>query len=173
MLVPAFGVLLFLLAFALHWAWWRWRRPQATATSLIVLLVTTIVVTSAVLFIVARTIPGVAPFFPADIGEWCQTVILALAISASYVMTYPAVEVESPTLVMIRLIANGGAEGIETNTLYQSLSDDFLVMARVNDLCNEGLVIQERDRFVLTGRGKRLARVFFAWRKLLGLGWGG
>jgi len=173
MLVPAFGLLLFLFAFALHWAWWRWRRPQATATSLIVLLVITVVATSGALMTIANTIPGAAPFFPAEIGEWCQTIVLALAISASYVMTYPAVEVDSPTLVMIRLIANGGAEGIETSSLYQSLSDDFLVMARVKDLCNEGMVFQEGNRFVLTGRGKRLALVFFAWRKLLGLGWGG
>jgi len=173
MSVPIVSGALFCFAFAVHWVTWQAWRPKASGQVLVSLLVVSIIIAAGVLISLSLTSTAVGGWLPARAGEWLQAIVLALAISASYVMTYPAVECESPTLVIVDAIARRGPEGLELNDLYRDLSDDFLVMARVNDLCNESLAIETDGRFALTQRGRFLARVFMSWRTLLRLGRGG
>lgn len=167
------GPALFALAFLVHWGVWQIRRPQATGQVLILLLSGTVVGGAVVLWLGGQAEPDLAEFLPGDAGAWVQTVAFGLAISAAYVLTYPAVEVESPIMVIIDLIERAGPGGLERDELYHRLDDDFLVTPRINDLVSEGLAVDHANGCRLTDKGRRLGRIFIVWRKILGAEIGG
>jgi hypothetical protein len=168
--VVVIGVGLFVLAFAAHVAWWRRGRPRRSGQTLICLLTVVILVGWGVALTAAS---GVTTSVPPDIFAWLQALVLALALAASYVMTYPALEIESPTLVIIEVIAQRGNQGIEVDEFHRCLDDSVLVLPRIQDLVDEGLAVLRDGRYQATAKGLMLVRVFVAWRKILGAGLGG
>lgn len=173
MAVALLGPALFVLAFLVHWIVWQIRRPQATGQILILLLTGTVVGGAAALWLGGHAEPGLARFLPDDAGAWAQTIAFGLAISAAYVLTYPAIEVESPIMVIIDLIERAGPGGLERDELYRRLDDDFLVTPRIDDLVSEGLAIDSDTGCRLTEKGRSLGRTFIVWRKILGADVGG
>lgn len=173
MAVVLLGPALFALAFLVHWSVWQIRRPQATGQVLILLLSGTVVGGAFLLGLGGHVAPGLGRFLPGDVGAWVQTVVFGLAISAAYVLTYPAVEVESPIMVIIDLIERAGPGGLERDELYRRLDDDFLVTPRIDDLVSEGLAVDDAKGFRLTDKGRSLGRIFIVWRKILGAEIGG
>lgn len=167
------GFLLFALGFCFHLVIWRIRRPRATAQALIALMVVTVLGGALCLGILSHMLAPVAALTPNGLGEWSRTIVVALAVAAAYVMTYPGIEVESPTLAMIDVIARNGSRGVTKEELYRQFGDDVVVTPRLEDLLLEGLAHETSGRVALTGKGLRLAQVFGAWRRLLGLGIGG
>ena len=114
-----------------------------------------------------------ADLLPSDPFGVLQALLVSLAFAAGYVMTYPAIEVESPTLVMIQAIARRGDEGLARATLFEQLNDEVLVAPRVRDLLSEGLAVEQEGRLHLSARGRRLVNLIFIWRRVLGAGEGG
>jgi hypothetical protein len=117
--------------------------------------------------------PQVADFLPEGALNIAHAVLLALALAAAYVMTYPAIEVESPTLVIIQAISRRGPEGLARAELFEQLNGSVLVAPRIEDLLGERLAVRDGDRIRSTDRGRLLARVFIVWRALLGAPKGG
>jgi hypothetical protein len=164
---------LFIFAFVIHIVIWRIEPPRATGQSLILLLVTCVVGGAVLLAAGAYVLPGLQPFLPAPLGEWIQAIVTALAVACVYVMNYPAVEVESPTLVMIDIFARAEPDGLTRDDLYQRLSNDFLVVPRIEDLLREDLATESDGKCRLTVKGMKLEQIFNAWRRLLRAGIGG
>ena len=164
---------LFIFAFAVHVAIWRLRPPRATGHALILVLVFCILGGAAALALGDEFFPSWRAWLPPTLSDWLQAVVAALAVACLYVMNYPAVEVDSPSLAMADLFARAGANGLSREELYRTLDDDFLVVPRLNDLVREGLVVEARGKYRLTGRGLRLTHVFSLWRRILGAEIGG
>jgi hypothetical protein len=164
---------LFFFAFAFHVALWRVARPRATGQVLILLLVACICGGACLLAACEAFLPELTTLLPPRLSDWVQAVVTALAVACVYVMNYPAVEVESPTLVMIDLVAKAEPNGLTRDDLYQAIGDDFLVMPRIVDLLDERLAIEAEGQCRLTAKGIRLARIFTGWRRLLRAGIGG
>ena len=173
MAVLLLGPALFALSFLVHWIVWQIRRPKATGQALILLLTGTVIGGALVLWLGAHAAPGLSQFLPGDVGVWAQTVAFGLAIAAAYVLTYPAIEVESPIMVIIDLIEHAGPGGLERDELYRRLDDDFLVTPRIDDLMSEGLAVDGADGCRLTDKGRSLGRIFIVWRNILGAELGG
>lgn len=169
----ACGLGWFAVAFVAHVLRWRIARPAASGQALIRLMVATILLAAATTWFAGRVVPGAAALVPANAGEALRALVLALALAASWVMTYPAVEVESPTLVMVKAIADRGAGGLAEAELRQVLDEDVMVSPRIRDLLDERLAALRGDRLVLTAKGAALARAFAGWRSVLRLGMGG
>lgn len=173
MAVVLLGLALFAFAFLVHWIVWRIRRPRATGQTLILLLTGAVVGGAVVLWLAAHAEPSLGRFLPDNAGAWAQTVAFGLAIAAAYVLTYPAVEVESPIMVITDLIERAGPGGLERDELYRRLDDDFLVTPRIDDLMSEGLAVDGAMGCQLTDKGRSLGHIFIVWRKILGIGIGG
>jgi hypothetical protein len=167
------AILLFLLAFVIHIIIWRIKQPSATAQTLIVVMCGGICGGAGALWFGGQFFPALQPMLPDTLGNWLQPVVTALSAAAVYVMTYPALEVESPTLVMIDLLAGSEPNGLSRDDLYGRLDDSFLVTPRLDDLLREGLMTEIAGRCRLTARGRKLSQIFQAWRRLLGAGIGG
>ncbi len=171
--IVGLALVLFAGAFLLHLIQWRVAPPAATTRALVFTFVFGILGGLLLVLGLAAVVPGLAARLPADPFGLVQAVLLSLAFAAGYVMTYPAIEVESPTLVMIQAIARRGDAGLARATLFEQLNDEVLVAPRVRDLVREGLAIERGGRLHLSPRGHRLVSWFLVWRRVLGAGEGG
>lgn len=167
------GLILPIIGFAIHVARWRHGLPTRPGQTLIFLMAGTTVAGWLLLLAAMYISSELTRWMPGDAFAWTQALVLALAISAAYVMTYPAIEVESPTLLIIEAIGRSGRSGIPEARLYEVLGDPVLLQPRLDDLLFEGLAFVDDDRYRPTPKGIALAKAFTAWRRLLGLPLGG
>ena len=171
--IVGLALVLFAGAFVLHLARWRLAPPAATTRALLHTFLFGILGGLLLALAVAWALPGLAARLPAGPFGVLQSLLLALALAAAYVMTYPAIEVESPTLVMIEAIAAAGDRGLARDTLFERLNDEALVAPRVRDLVSDGLAVETQGRLRLSARGRRLVAAFALWRRVLGAADGG
>lgn len=108
-----------------------------------------------------------------DAAEHVRALMLAGAMAAAYIATYPALEAASPSLVILNDIDVAGSAGLPRQQLFDTMTDAVLLAPRIADLLGEGLVCCQEGRYRLTGKGERLAHLFIGLRKLLRLPAGG
>ena len=100
-------------------------------------------------------------------------IVLYCSLAVAYILSYPAMEASSPSLAITYNIAKASKAGLAKAELYKILTDETLVVARINDLVSDGLIYVESQRYFLTSKGLFLARLFVGFRKLLNLPKGG
>ena len=159
--------------FAVHLIWWRIQRPRGSGRAVLMLFSVGPLLAGLLLFFSSFVAPSMVHWLPGSWSAWLYALVLSLAFGASYVMTYPAVEVKSPTLLIIEEVRDTKCNGLSLAELNHRLDADVLLRPRVNDLVNEGLIELSQERYCITARGRTLARLFGRWRALLGAGKGG
>lgn len=167
------GLLAFLVGFGAHLVRWRLAPPADSGRVLVLTMVVGVVATVVIAATLARFVPGLARLAPAGVIGLLHALLVGLALAAAYVMTYPAIEVESPTLEIVKAVARHEPQGLPAAALYRVLDDNMLVVPRMQELLDEKLAVLEGGRYRLTARGRSLARLFSAWRHLLGAAMGG
>ncbi len=161
------GFVLFAIPFALHLIVWKLKCPVSKGTFLIIIF------TTIPLLTFFTTVILVSEYKPhISLEELIQGLLISLALSSSYIMTYPLIELESPTLKISNII-HDHKNGIDFNLLLSLLGKDTLLYDRINDLENERAIKRLGSRFFLTTKGRIIMRIFIFWRKLLGGSKGG
>ena len=111
-----------------------------------------------------------------DITFWADLFQLTLCYTAlvcAYITTYSAVEVDSPSLTMIRMIADAGKQGISRDDFLARIRQYSFLDPRIDDLLREGLIASAQDRLVITRTGRRFVAFFVFLRRVLNTGKGG
>lgn len=93
--------------------------------------------------------------------------VVSTAIIGCYIASYPAIQANSPTFQISKLIAESGDKGITKNVLYDRLNTSTLVADRIDDLINDKLADNKSGTLLITRRGREVARLFILWRTLL------
>lgn len=124
------------------------------------------------------------------LGAWCGALVLDInavtllyyltfmgICSLGYLVTYSAVEVDSPSLVMIQMLQERGPRGIRFEEWAEALGDDTLVHPRIADLIRDGHVLRQDipqgTQLVLTAKGRAFIQIFVTFRRYLAVGKGG
>ncbi|NLO91451.1 MAG: hypothetical protein GX410_05605 [Elusimicrobia bacterium] len=162
------GNLLFAAGLALHFIWWRISLPVRQAKALGLLLAAVSVSGLAALYFFTAL-----PFRPESGPEFFNLALYLAAFCLAYLITYSAVEVDSPSLVMISRIARSGASGISRAELDADMGDEVLVLPRVADLLTDKMAVLENGCYRLAPKGVLLAAFFRLSRKALKAGKGG
>ena len=120
--------------------------------------------------------------------DWANAALLYVALTLAYMVTYSAMQGDSPTFAILRAVGAAGERGCLLGDLYARFDDQRLIVARLDDLVNGGLAVcsawvthdRTTSTFVLgaatyrlTSRGRVLTRLFLAYRRLLGMEKGG
>jgi len=145
---------------------WRIRKPRNTTVTIIVLFAIGVTSAWGVISLIPDTLL-VHNFLSDNFIDNSLALLLALALSASYVMTYPALENDIPTLKLVYWIWKTHPEGISRKELCGHFSNEALVKPSITEMLSEGLIELEGNSLMLTKRGRRLVRFYQAWRKLL------
>ena len=100
--------------------------------------------------------------------EILQILILYFSIFLSYLITFTGIEDVSPSLRIFRIIKNSEEIGITINELYLIFNKYNLINKRTNSLIfNNFITIKENNKFILTSRGLKTAKIYYLISKLL------
>lgn len=159
-------VLLLGALFAAHLVWWRVALPRRQRAVLLVLFLGGgIVLAPLVAWHVGSL--GLAPL---SWVEWLNVGLAVVAFALAYVVTYSALEADSPTLSLVRHIAAAGRGGLAEVELGEFMASRPFVGARLTALVDEGMVYEKEDRILLADHPYALFRmVLFHREKVLGL----
>lgn len=167
------GWLIFAGFFCLHLALWRVRLPRRQVKTLLVILFGGLAVSLAALARapVGFQFLGVTP--PQGAAELLHVALLVSALILAYMITYTALEADSPSLVMTLRLVDAGPRGVLKEEFETFLDDDLLVLPRIRDLLTDEMAVLAAHRYRLTPKGRLLARIFITHRAIMGLEKGG
>jgi len=168
-----YGSLLFIAAFGLHFIIWRIRIPRRQSKVLLQCFLSVLVVGSLLLYYFSNDIAllGVKP--PTRLAAYARLWMYFISFTLAYMITYSAVEADSPSLVIILKIAATGTSGLKEESLLSELNDDALIVPRIRDLLRDKMAEQVEGQYRLRPKGAMLSRLFQLYRSLMGAGKGG
>ena len=166
------GSLVFFASFLLHLAVWKVRIPARQTKTILFILFGGLGASLAAFVLVPSFSLACFPV-PSGPAELLATALFVSSFSLAYVITYSAVEADSPTLVMIKTVADAGARGLAREDFFAVLNDAVLVEPRIRDLLTDRMAVLEGGRYSLPKKGRLFAAVFTKYRALLRLGKGG
>ena len=157
------GSLLFAIALLLHLVVWRLRYPANPIKTLILLF------GSVALF----GIISLSFYVSYTAVQYAHIVLFFFSLFICYLITYSAIEADSPSLVIVLRVARSGKEGLPSENVEESLGNDLLIEPRLKDLVESGLVDLSGSKYKINGKGRLLLLPFVIYRNFLGLGKGG
>lgn len=160
---------LFMLGLTLQIVLWKIRLPERQTKTLLALMLSVLFCGLAT----ARLLPASIAFAPRTLPELLHCALLGLALIFAWMITYSAIEADSPSLVILLSIDSRGTDGMPEAELYSTADDAILVLPRVKDLLTDRMATQGNGKYRLTAKGRAMAALFAAQRALLGLGKGG
>ena len=152
------GSLLLLSALLLHVVLWKVKRPRQQLKSLLLLFALVFAVWSIWTFS-SRALP----FFSA-----VHVALFYWAAALCYVITYSAIEADSPTLSLVRFVAEAGTTGRSSAELAEFMARRPFVRARLGALLQSRLIREEHGRYHSAGDPPLAFRLILEFRKLFG-----
>lgn len=150
-----------------HVAWWRMRAPLRQRESLMGLFL-------GGGLLLAPALAMAVPLLGLEPLSWVECVHAWIAVAAAgtaYVVTYSAVEADSPTLGMARYIASKGKAGCDLDELRQFMRGGSFVRVRLEAMVGDGMIEEREGRIVLGRRRQTLLRlVLWYWDRVLAMG---
>jgi len=171
MKVLGWGCILYIAAFVLHLAVWKIRVPGRQVRRILQIKFATLAAGLTALYLAASRNWAPAYYMPEGAFEYMHIALFFISATLAYMITYSAIEADSPSLVMVMAIDS--SNGLEKKEFMKRMNDDVLVKPRVRDLVRDSLVRLEGGRYATTPKGALTARIFILYRSLLGLGKGG
>ena len=157
----------------LHTIWFRVRRPRTEMRALLWLF-------SAGLGLLLVSLEtsrwaSAASDAPSESGRplVLTSFLLYLALAVCYIAVYQGFTVVGPSAKILMLVASHPASVLTYAELRRALTDNELILPRLNDLVSAGLVTFDGTHYRLRPRGALLAEIAAAYRALLRKGFGG
>ena len=173
MKILIYGTIIFCLALSIHLVVWKIRIPKGQTKTLLKIFFGTLFVCLIVVWVASKTIINLNSLLLKQSSEYLHIFIYFTSIALAYIVTYSAVEVDSPSLVIVMNLAKSRKEGLDKEKLKQLINDDLLVKPRIRDLVDDKMANFNSGKYKLTARGLFLIRMFIFYRKLLNAGKGG
>ncbi len=170
-----FGALvIFAFGLVLHAVVWKIALPARQTSTLLVLFLGTFL--ACLLTTSLRGIHGVpawSGFWPTSAAQWLHAGVLFVSLTLAYIVTYSAIEEDSPSMLMVLTIDRAGTAGLQRSVLETMFHNDLPLLSRMENLVRDGWVETRGDSFAITRKGKRVNQVFLWYRNLTGVRGGG
>ena len=155
--------LLLVIALIIQVIIWRIKVPERQTKCIIFINISVLMI--FILFVYFFQLQN---FFISNIYIF-NFIIFHLITLMSYLITFSAIEADSPSLLILYLIYLKKTDGLLLEELYKILNDQVLIHTRINDLYAGNMAYKSNDRISLTSKGKFMAFMFYQYRKLLKL----
>lgn len=170
--VLIWGLTFFAAAFILHFSIWKVRIPFRQTNALIAIFFSTLSLGLVLLFVSGNSIHLQNQFMPGSPFEYLHIALLSASLALAYIITYSALEVDSPSLSLI-LALNQAANGLTKEEISRIMTDQKLVIPRIKDLIRDKHITEERGLYRISKKGRNFILIFILYRNILGLGKGG
>ncbi len=155
-----YGTLLFVSAFFVHILVWRIRLPKKNHTTCLLNIFFGIFIMAMFILPLQR------------VSDYVQLFFLYFSWMLAYIVSYSAIEVDSPSLTIVLNIDKTGY-GLSREELNKQLPDDLLVIPRLKDLLNDKMICLKENKYKLTRKGAFLISSVIFFRRLLNAEKGG
>jgi len=152
------------IAWIVHLAIWRWRLPKAQLKALLVIFALVWVV--AALSILAG-VAGAGSFAAGSLVGFLYFCLFYWSGALCYVITYSAMEGDSPTLSLTRHLHASGAEGVSHEEIEEFFRQRPFVGARVKALVTDDIFIEEEGGYRLSAGRCLFFRVILGYRRVV------
>lgn len=152
------GLLSFALALIVQIVIWRIRVPKKQMFCLFGIF---LCLPLLVLIVCAN-------WFALTLLDSLAATLLWLAMAAAYIQTYPALREDIPSFRLLLLLEKEQA-GMSKEQIITAMKTDNLFSAKLDELENENLLVTKNGRLELSPAGRKLAHLFYYYRKMLGL----
>ena len=112
-------------------------------------------------------------WLPTEATAWLRLALLYVPCALAYIVCYSAIEQESATLALAVRLAAAGEQGMTRESLRENLGREDIPGKRLASMVASGMVRLDGGGYVLTGKGRVLARLFGLAERLAGLPRGG
>jgi hypothetical protein len=164
----------FLVSFFIHLAVWRVKLPERQTKTLLLIMFSGL---GAALLLLGTYGGALAQLcgcaVPVTAGDYLHLALLNISLILSYMITYSALEADSPSLVIAMTVAAAGSGGIAEIEFNSFVNDDKLLKPRIKDLVLDKMAYLDKGRYRLTTKGRMFACLFISYRALLGREKGG
>ena len=156
------AVFLFLIGTLVHVLWWRIKLPSAQTMALLKIYAGTF------LAWLGLWGSGQECFWIYSLADLIQCTLLYVAILLAYIVTYSAVEAESPTLTIMMIVHEGPAAGTRLDQIHAYVDRHPFLRARLDALLSSGALVIEDD-VIKVGRSPSVPlRLVMEYRTLFG-----
>lgn len=173
MRVLLYGLFLFFLSFTLQLIIWKVHLPKRQTKALLLVFFSTMLGGLICIYLFSNYTAILRTFSLDFIYEYFHIALFFISLTLAYMITYSAIEADSPSLVMIRAVARAGAEGLDKREFEKTMNNELLIVPRVRDLVTDKMAYMEGDKYRLTLKGVLFASIFIVYRKILNAGKGG
>lgn len=153
------GLLISVFAFAVHLTLWKIRVPRHQTRALFVIFF----VSAFLVFLKGQSLAW---------SEAAYAFFLVVCVGFCYATFYTAVEGSSPSLDIMLMLLDA-RRGMSRGELLDAMTDEALVLARLDDLVRCGMVIDRDGRYLLAPSGAAFISIFIRFRSWIKAGKGG
>jgi len=161
-LFPAAGALF--IAWIVHLVIWRWRLPKAQLKALLVIFAVVWAI-AALLFLTGFV--GVGAFAAGWLVAFLYFSLIYWSAAFCYVITYSAMEGDSPTLSLTRHLHRRGEEGVSHEEIEHFFRQRPFVGARVKALVTDNIFVEEEGGYRLSPGSYLFFRVILGYRRVV------
>ncbi len=173
MKVLLYGLCLFFLSFVLQLIILKVHLPKRQTKALLLVFFSTMAGGLICISFFSNYTETLGIFALDFLYEYVHIALFFISLTLAYMITYSAIEADSPSLVMIRAVARAGAEGLDKREFEKTMNNELLIVPRVRDLVTDKMAYMEGDKYRLTLKGVLFASIFIVYRKLLNAQKGG
>jgi membrane-bound metal-dependent hydrolase YbcI (DUF457 family) len=165
------GFASFFICLLLHVALWRWRYPQNRPVALVLIFIILPPALALGYLGMERLgpLPGVEGITSLSITDWSAIYLLHFALSTSYILSYPAAEAVSPSLMILLMIGDSKSSGLLYEDMLQYFDDGNLLQPRIKDLIEAGWIVESEGSCRVTSRGIIILSFYMLLYRLLGM----
>lgn len=168
-----YTIALFAVAFVIHFVIWKIHLPKHHTIALLAIFLVTLAAGLILFFVFSRPVClNCGELIPAAC-EGLQIIFLFISLTLSYIVSYSALKADSPSLIMTLAIAKSGSKGLDKDIFMKTMTDEVLVIPRINDLLRSNSVYEESQKLKLNNKGLFFTKLFLAYRKIIRAGKGG
>lgn len=173
MKILVLGLSCFCSSFLVHLILWRVKLPCKQGKALFLTFFGIFLLDILILYLISKTDFYHAYFILQKPSEYLHIAFLYVSLTCAYIVTYPAIEVDSPSLVIVNAVANSGHGGLKEEDLRKGLTNEILVKPRLSDLVLGKMVCYDGDKLKITRKGILFITPFIMYRRLVGAKKGG
>jgi MFS family permease len=149
--------------FCIHLVWWRVHLPRRQRSVLLALFIGG----GLLLAPAAGWLAGLAGLGTLSWIQWLNVALGVVAFALAYVVTYSALEADSPTLSLLRFIEERGRSGATFEELTDFINRRPFVAARLGALIEEDMLVEEGGRYRLSQHPYTLFRLVLCHRETI------
>lgn len=173
MAILVWGLSIFFAAITIHVIIWRIYPAARSMRSLFRLFFYVLILAICFVKLTASVSISFSRIAPESLSDYLHICLFFISLTLAYIISYSAVEAESPTVLIIDKVMKKGAAGLTRNELDNSLKDEILIEPRIKDLVNDKMVYSAGNRYKLTLKGRLFVTIFISYRNFLNLPKGG